>query len=188
MCCIFIAVDEVVPAAGAECAALYNRVPGEAAPSMCGQDAACMSIRKGSKLGQLLKYMLRHSVLQHVAGTRGTADTVELASQLFEYFVEDPRVFGGDSAPEAALKVGFLRCQPGRGSGSAYHTFLAVIASRKCRWAATSDHQTKLWFTSAGKSNRGLHACSNMQCNSACSRRWRCSGRCCTRAWTRSCT
>lgn len=49
------------------------------------------------------------ATVQHVAGTRGTSDCVELASQLFEYFVEDPRVFNGDAAQTTALQVGICR-------------------------------------------------------------------------------
>lgn len=45
-----------------------------------------------------------------MAGTRGTSDCVELASQLFEYFAEDPRVFDGDGAQRAALQVFITPC------------------------------------------------------------------------------
>ena len=36
-----------------------------------------------------------------IAGTRGASDTVEVASQLFEYFAADPRVFRGALAAKA---------------------------------------------------------------------------------------
>jgi hypothetical protein len=45
-----------------------------------------------------------------VAGTRGTSDCVELASQLFEYFAEDPRLFDGDGTQRGALQVCVSLC------------------------------------------------------------------------------